>query len=553
MVMNRSQWFLAAASLSHPEAHGQQCGESSVLFVKMEHLTTKSIKAEPTSRLREALHRKPCSPPTGGFALSAKFAFLFLWVVGMTSLEAQSVRKHANALAEFSAAVEELCDSVSPAVVRIEVRLRGPVDNEDGRRAGLFSKQLASGSGVILDATGYILTNAHVVEGSRDVDISVADPSDPAMKDAHKHFAARIVGIDNETDLAVLKIDADNLPILSFGDSDRLRQGQIVFALGSPLGLENTLTVGYVSATSRQLKPNQPMFYIQTDAPINPGNSGGPPLDMDGNLAGINTMIVSQSGGSEGIGFAIPSNIAHRVYEQLRREGHVHRGSIGVVAQDINPLMSQALGLNRPGVVLSDVLPHGAGEAAGLEPGDVILAIDGRPVTEAAQAQAQILQRATGDTIALDVLRGSEKLRKTVAILERPNSRVALADLVSGQSNLVWELGILALTLDEKVTPSLPETRRLNGVVVAAIPAEFAAMNPGLMAGDVIYALNTTKVRSLEELRTALMDLKPGNPIILLTEHDGTLGYVSFTLECNCTPGGSSGTSQRQGEVTGGG
>ena len=446
--------------------------------------------------------------------------------------QAQTVRKHASILADFSAAVEELVESVSPAVVQIEVRSRAPVDQSDGRRAGFVAEQRVSGSGVIVDAAGYIVTNAHVVEGSRDVDVSVMDASDPAKKDAHKHFAARIIGTDKETDLAVLKIDADHLPTLSFRDSDKLKQGQIVFAVGSPLGLENTLTVGYVSATSRQLKPDQQVSYIQTDAPINPGNSGGPLLDMDGKIAGINTMIFTQSGGSEGIGFAIPSNIARHVYDQLRKEGHIHRGTIGVVAQDINPLLSQALGLNRhPGIILSDVLPHGAAEAAGLQAGDLVLAIDGKPVTEARQVQAEVLQRGVGDNVRLDIQRGGDTMQKTVAILERPNSPVVLSDLVNGQSNLVRELGILALTLDEKVTPSLPETRRLYGVVVAAIPAEFAAVNPGLQPGDVIYALNTATVHSLEELRAALARLKPADPVALLVEHEGTLGYVSFALE----------------------
>jgi serine protease Do len=458
-------------------------------------------------------------------------AFLFLWA-GMSTLEAQSVRNHSNALAEFSTAVEELCDSVSPAVVQIEVRGRAPVENEDNRHAGFFAKQQASGSGVILDASGYIITNAHVTEGSTDIDVSVADRSDPARKDAHKHFVAHIVGTDRETDLAVLKIDAKNLPTLSFRDSDTLRQGQIVFALGSPLGLENTLTVGYVSATSRQLSSGQPVSYIQTDAPINPGNSGGPLLDIDGKVVGINTMIYSQSGGSEGIGFAIPSNVVRHVYEQLRKEGHIHRGNIGVVMQDIDPLMSQALGLNRhPGVIVADVVPHGAAEAAGLEQGDVLLAMDGRPVTQVRQAQAEILQRAVGDTVTMDILRGGEKMQKTVAVLERPNSPLALGDLVNGQSNLVRELGILALTLNDKVTPTLSDTRRLYGVVVAAIPAEFAALNPGLRPGDLIYELNANRVHSLEELRAALKALKPGDPVVLLTEHEGGLGYVSFTLE----------------------
>jgi serine protease Do len=453
---------------------------------------------------------------------------------GARPLVAQSVRPHSAALADFSAAVEELCASVSPSVVQIEVRLRAPVENDDGRRTGFVANQRASGSGVIVDADGYIVTNANVVEGARDIDVSVSSTAKggDSSLDSHKHYMARIVGTDKETDLAVIKIDAGKLPTLRFRDSDKLRQGQIVFALGSPLGLENTLTVGYVSATSRQLKPEQPVSYIQTDAPINPGNSGGPLLDIDGQIAGINTMIFSQSGGSEGIGFAIPSNIVRRVYEQLRKEGHVHRGTIGVVAQDINPVMSEALGLNRhPGVILSDVLPHSAAEAAGLQPGDVVISLDGRPVTEARQVQAELMQRAIGDDLTFRIVRDGVEMQETVAILERPKSTMALADLANSQANLVRELGILAMTLDEKVTPSLPETRRLYGVVVAAIPAEYTAFNPGLKAGDVIYSLNRKKIASLEDLRTALADLKSGEPAVLQVESDGTLGYVAFRRE----------------------
>jgi serine protease Do len=465
---------------------------------------------------------------TGKLFLSVSFISLGV----PAALQAQTVRPHTGALAEFSTAVEELCAAASPAVVRIEVRLRVPVDNADGNKAGFFAKEQASGSGVIVDSAGYIITNAHVVEGSRDISVSVADESDPARKDAHKHYSAHIVGLDKETDLAVLKIDADHLPTLTFRDSDKLRQGQIVFALGSPLGLENTLTVGYVSATARQLKPEEPLAYIQTDAPINPGNSGGPLLDIDGHIVGINTLIYTKSGGSEGIGFAIPANVARWTYEQLRKEGHIHRGTIGVVAQDIDPAMSKVLGLNRhPGVILSDVLPHGAGEAAGLESGDVVAAVDGHPVMEAREVIAAIRQHAIGDTVKLEIQRGGEKLQKSVAILERPNSPVVLEDLVNSESNLVRELGILAITLDEKVTRNLGETRRLYGVVVAAIPAEFAAINPGLKPGDVIYELNTAKVHSLDELRAALAGLKPGDSVVLLTERDGTLGYGSFTLE----------------------
>jgi serine protease Do len=459
-------------------------------------------------------------------------AAILLLILASRSLPAQTPRKHAAVLTEFSAAIEELIDSVSPAVVEIEVHLRVPVSSENGGRAAFFAQQQSGGSGVILDSSGYILTNAHVVEGSREIDVSVAEASHPQDRDNHKHYVAKLVGLDKETDLAVIKIDAANLPTLSFRDSDKLRQGQIVFALGSPLGLDNTLTVGYISATSRQIKADQVFAYLQTDAAINPGNSGGPLLDSDGGIAGINTLIASQSGGSEGIGFAIPANIAHRVYDQLRKEGHVHRGTIGVIAQDINPLMSKALNLNRhPGVIITDVIPHGAAEAAGLEANDLVVNINGHPVTSARQVQLEITQHNIGEQISLDVLRDGQPVHVNVAVLERPKSPVALADIVNETSDLVRELGILALTLDGKVTPILPETRRLNGVVVAAIPAEYAAMNPGLQPGDIIYELNRTKTGSVEELRAALRKLKPGDPVALLTEHDGTLGYVSFTLE----------------------
>ena len=445
---------------------------------------------------------------------------------------ADTAGKHASVLAEFSSAIEELTDKVSPAVVQIDVRAREIVNREDGRTAAFVAEHQTSGSGVIIDPSGYILTNAHVVRGACEVDVIVADPSNKDQKDAHKHLRARIVGTDAETDLAVIKVDAQNLPVLPFRDSDTLRQGQMVFALGSPLGLENTLTVGYISAVARHLQADRPMTYIQTDAPINPGNSGGPLLDSEGRVAGINTLILSVSGGSEGIGFAIPANVAGSVYRQLRAEGHVHRGAIGVISQDISPVLSAALGLDRhPGVIFADVLPHSAAEAAGIQAGDIVLALDGRPVTKALDIKGAVFQKRVGDSVVLDLLRGHEKLQKTVTIVERPRSPGTLADLADDDSNLIRELGILALTLDDKVTLILPDLRRLSGVVVAAIPEEFVGLNPGLEPGDVIYEFNHTPIRSLEDLRAALKSKKPGDPIALLTEHEGTLGYVAFKLE----------------------
>jgi len=282
----------------------------------------------------------------------------------------------------------------------------------------------------------------------------------------------------------------------------------------------------------RHLKPERPMYYIQTDAAINPGNSGGPLLDIAGRIAGINTLILSQSGGSEGIGFAIPSNLVQRVYAQLRAEGRVRRGSIGVVPDDITPVLAAALGIeHHSGVILSDVFPQSSAEAAGLQQGDIVRAIDGKPVRETVQLSTSLFQHAIGDQMVFDIVRGKANLQKTVALVERPPSPASLTELASNDNNLVRQLGILALTVDEKVNAILPGLRRLSGVAVAAVPAEFIGLNPGLGTGDVIYEFNGTHINSLEELRAALATKKTHDPIALLIERQGQLQYVTLELE----------------------
>jgi serine protease Do len=246
----------------------------------------------------------------------------------------------------------------------------------------------------------------------------------------------------------------------------------LVLALGSPLGLQNSVTHGVVSATFRQLRPESPMVYVQTDAPINPGNSGGPLLDVQGRIAGINTMILSESGGNEGIGFAIPANLVKDVYERLRKDGRVRRGVIGVIPETITSRLGAALGLGRDwGVILSDVAPHGAAEAAGLEPGDVVLSIDGKPMREARDLALAVFQRAPGDELKMEIQRGKERMSKTVAMLDRNNEPSQLEDLANEGAALVRQLGILAVTVDENVTAILTNLRRLSGVAVAAVPA----------------------------------------------------------------------------------
>jgi serine protease Do len=428
--------------------------------------------------------------------------------------------------------MEDLAQSASPAVVQILVQTLGPLGEGESRSMGFVSEREATGSGVIVDPSGYIVTNAHVVRNARRIEVKILR-SDERGQEPHGHLMpAKLIGLDRQVDIAVLKIEGQNLPALSFLNSDNLRQGQLVMALGSPLGLQNSLTHGVVSATLRQLEPESPMVYIQTDAPINPGNSGGPLLDVEGRIAGINTLIFSESGGNEGIGFAIPANLAKDVYQRLRKDGRVRRGAIGVIPETITPRLAAALGLGRDsGVILSDVAPHGAADAAGIQPGDVVLSAGGKPVREARDLILAVFQRAPGDELTLEIERGKERMSKTVAILDRTNEPSLLEDLVNYDTALVRQLGILALTVDEKVTALLPSLRRLSGVAVAAVPAEYAGLNPGLVAGDVIYSLNNQRVASLGELRDALKARNSGDPLALLVERNGQLIYVTAALE----------------------
>jgi serine protease Do len=460
-------------------------------------------------------------------------AMALLWAPGPGAAQTGAKSPQSSKpLADFSTAMEDLAQSASPAVVQILVQTLAPLGRGESEHAGFVSEQEATGSGVIVDPEGYIVTNAHVVRNARRIDVKILR-SDERGEEPHVHLIpAKLIGLDRQVDIAVVKIEAHNLPALSFRDSDTLRQGQLVLALGSPLGLQNSLTHGVVSATVRQLDPDSPMVYIQTDAPINPGNSGGPLLDIAGRVAGINTMIYSQSGGNEGIGFAIPANLAKDVYQKLRKDGRVRRGAIGVIPATITPTLGAALGLDRDaGVILSDVAPDSAAEAAGLEPGDVVLSVDGKPMREARDLVLAVFQRTPGDQVTMEIQRGQERRSMTVAVLERKNEPSQLEDLVNYDAALVRRLGILAMTVDEKVTAILPDLRRLSGVAVAAVPAEFAGLNPGLLAGDVIYELNDRRIASLDELRAALNEKKSGDAIALLVEREGQLIYVAAALE----------------------
>ena len=261
------------------------------------------------------------------------------------TLEKAPETKPTDALHDLSSALQTLSQRTGKAVVEIFSTGFAISNEEESGNAALLSRQRSTGSGVIISADGYIVTNAHVVKGSRHIQVQLANSLErpvghSVLQPMATKLDAKIVGVDRDSDLAVLKIERTGLPFLHFGDSEELRQGQLVLAFGNPLGLANSVTMGVVSSIARQIKPEDPMIYIQTDAPINPGNSGGPLLDADGRVVGINTFILTQSGGSEGIGFAIPSNIVRSVVQQIRKDGHVHRGQIGVYAQTITPSLA---------------------------------------------------------------------------------------------------------------------------------------------------------------------------------------------------------------------
>jgi serine protease Do len=442
----------------------------------------------------------------------------------------------AGLLIQLNGALEGLAARVSPAVVQILVTGYGPLREEDRSQTAYIVRQHAVGSGVIVDSNGYVMTNAHVVEGAQRIRVALPLPMGDAGGQVpigkRRILEARLIGQHKETDLALLKIEETDLPTLPL-ISQRPHVGQLVFAIGSPEGLQNSVTMGVISALARQPDATKPLSYLQTDAPINPGNSGGPLVDMNGSVLGINTFILSQGGGSEGLGFAIPARVVDFVYHSLRKYGHVHRVEIGAGAQEITPTLAEGLHLpQRWGVVVDDVKPDGPAAAAGLQVQDIILTADDRRFETLPSLSAALYLHRLDQVVKLEILRGTEKKTLYIPAIESRDHMDELMDAVNPDNSLIPRLGVLAIDLTSEMRSKLGSSLRIpSGVIVVGRAADLILPDTGLQAADIIHQLNTTPIDSVDTLRAAVNALKTGDAVVLQVERDGGLQYVSFEME----------------------
>ena len=457
---------------------------------------------------------------------------------GVCRAQTQKPVAYPDALERMNESIDALTRKVWPSVVQIQVTSYGPREQRTspGETAVVVGRQRAVGSGFVIDPDGYIMTNAHVVANAQRVQVLLpptrADGSLATALSAKMNVVpARIVGISSEIDLALLKVDNMKLPALTLATYSQVRQGETVFAFGSPSGLRHTLTHGLVSAVARQPDPDSPLIYLQTDAPINPGNSGGPLVNVRGEVVGINTFIISQSGGSDGLGFAIPSAMVRTAFRQLKQYGQLRRQEVGISLQTITPEMAGGLGLARDyGVLVSDVWPRGPAEAAGLQTGDILVSVDGQPAENLPTVNYSFRLRDSTEKVQIVVLRGTTEHTLSVVAVEQKSEFDTMASLADPEKNLVPELGILGIEIDPRDVTPASGLRDPYGIVVAARAAGARSEVP-LQPRDVIRSLNNTKMYALNQLRTAVSELKPGAPVTLQVQREGRLMYVAFTFE----------------------
>ena len=388
---------------------------------------------------------------------------------------------------------------------------QGPGEPREHRGGG-------QGSGVIVSPDGYILTNNHVIEGARTVTITLPDK---------REFTGKIVGADPKTDLAVVKIEGQNLPTVSWGDATKLQVGEYVLAVGNPFGLNSTVTLGIVSALGRgRMGITQYEDFIQTDAAINPGNSGGALVNTKGELVGINTAIFSQTGGYQGVGFAVPTSMSKPIYESLVKHGKVVRGFLGVSIQDLNQDLAKSFGIkDTKGALVSDVKDETPACQAGLKQGDIITTYQGSSVEDAVVLQRQVTKTAVGTKVIIRVIRDGHEKDLTVTIGEQPDT-AKIAKAEAGESDYAFA-GVAVQDLDRDTAKELGIKGTGQGVLVTAVEPDSGAEKAGVMRGDVIRQINRQPVKSVKDFEKVSAGLKKGENVLILIDRRGNALFLS--------------------------
>lgn len=388
---------------------------------------------------------------------------------------------------------------------------QGPGEPRGHRGAG-------QGSGVIVSTDGYILTNNHVIDNAREVTVTLPDK---------REYKGRIIGTDPKSDLAVVKIDGQNLPTVAWGDASKLQVGEYVLAVGNPFGLNSTVTLGIVSALGRgRMGITEYEDFIQTDAAINPGNSGGALVNTRGELVGINTAIFSQTGGYQGVGFAVPTSMSKPIYDSLVKHGKVVRGYLGIGIQDLNQDLAKSFGVNNgKGALVSDVKDESPADQAGLKQGDVITSYQGSPVEDAVALQRMVTRTTVGSKVPVKVIREGQEKDLTVTIGEQPdNPKIAKAE--RGEKDYAFA-GVAVQDLDRDTAKELGIKGKTQGVVVTSVEPNSGAEKAGLMPGDVIREINRQPVKSVKEFEKVSSAVKKGENVLILINRRGASLFLS--------------------------
>ncbi len=484
------------------------------------------------------------------------FAILAVLLVGFYSVDVNPNQANITALPDFSTttdiekaeeqpvrtlkdindAIVNVADKATPAVVTIQVTQtvqvpQNPLSRFFGNpESGPRERQRRGlGSGVIVTQDGYIVTNAHVVNEADEITVGLSDGSE---------YDGEVIGTDPQTDIAVVKIDANNLSALKFGNSDQARVGELVLAIGSPLdeGLAHSVSMGIISAKDRAIGILREMggyeSFIQTDAAINPGNSGGALVNMDGELIGINSAIASRSGGNEGIGFAVPANLAQSIMKSLIESGEVTRAYLGIYGDDVDRTMARALGLKEGrGIVVSDVQNNTPADEGGLKEGDVILTLNGKPIDNYLNFRTSIATSEPGTEVTLGIIRDGEEMTLDVTLGELPQQQMA-NNRQQPDESLEEQLGFRVQNLTSDLAERLGLQPGQNGVVVTGISRGSDAYRQGLREGDVITSVSRNDISNMSDFNREINKVleSDNNVVLLRIIRGGVNQFIAFEL-----------------------